>query len=189
MTKNRFHATWSAIGNTKLNGILGKSKIAETPLKEAQLGLPNKLCKMVFDYNGLGFSLGAHPASFLRNIIQGKSIMEIKKTSSKELLKTRGLITNRQRPKTAKGTVFITMEDETGSLNLIVSNNLFEENKETILQSTFISVEGYWEKNGTVESDYFYNCYGNFIVSSIQNQTELLTKFFKTSSWKTRDFH
>ena len=50
-------------------------------------------------------------------------IIEIKKTSSKELLKTRGLITNRQRPKTAKGTVFITIEDETGSLNLIVSKS------------------------------------------------------------------
>ncbi len=144
---------------------------------------------MVLDYNGLGFSLEAHPASFLRNLIPGKSIIEIKKTSSKELLKTRGLITNRQRPKTAKGTVFITIEDETGSLNLIVSNNLFEENKETILQSIFISVEGYWKKNGTFESNYFYNCYGNFIVSSIQNQTGLLTKFFKTSSWKTRNFH
>ena len=64
-----------------------------------------------------------------------------------------------------------------------------EENKEIILQSILISVEGYWEKNGTVESNYFYNCYGNFLVSSIQNQTELLAKFFKTSSWKTRDFH
>lgn len=187
--KNRFHATWYAIGNTKCNGILGTSKIVEKPLKEDQLGFPNNLCKMVLDYNGLGFSLEAHPISFLRNLIPGKSIIEIKKTSSKELLKTRGLITNRQRPKTAKGTVFITMEDETGSLNLIVSNNLFEENKETILQSTFISVEGYWKKNGTVESNYFYNCHGNFIVSSIQNQTGLLTKFFKNSSWKTRDFH
>ena len=122
--KNRFHATWYAIGNTKCNGILGTSKIVEKPLKEDQLGLPNNLCKMVLDYNGLGFSLEAHPISFLRNLIPGKSIIEIKKTSSKELLKTRGLITNRQRPKTAKGTVFITMEDETGSLNLIVSNNL-----------------------------------------------------------------
>ena len=70
-----------------------------------------------------------------------------------------------------------------------LKNNLFEENKETNLQSIFISVEGYWEKNGIVESNYFYNCYGNFIVSSMQNQTGLLTEFFKTSSWKTRDFH
>ncbi|MDA9689275.1 hypothetical protein N9V13_02525, partial [Betaproteobacteria bacterium] len=165
------------------------SKIVEKPLKENQLGLPNNLCRMILDYNGLGFSLESHPVSFLGKLIPGKSIAEIKKTFSKELLKTRGLITNRQRPKAAKGTVFITMEDETGSLNLIVSNNLFEKNKETILQSIFISVEGYWKKNETVESDYFYNCYGNFIVLTIENQTGLLTKFLKNSSWKTRDFH
>tara|TARA_B100000575_G_C23140766_1_gene663767 strand:- start:97 stop:3357 length:3261 start_codon:yes stop_codon:yes gene_type:complete len=187
--KNRFHATWSAIGTTQYPGILSQTTIMEESLKKNQLGSPNNLGKMVLDYSGLGFSLNSHPASFIRPLLHGMSISEIKKTSSKKLLKTSGLITNRQRPQTARGTVFITIEDETGSLNLIISNNLVEKNKEVILRAIFVSVEGYWEKVEKVESIFFYNCYGNFIVSSIKNRTELLTKFFNISSWRTRDFH
>ena len=66
------------LGTPKFNGILETSKIVEKSLKENQLGLPNNLYKMVLDYNGLGFSLEAHPVSFLRNLIPGKSIIEIK---------------------------------------------------------------------------------------------------------------
>ena len=60
------------LGNTKFNGILVTSKIVEKSLKKDQLGLPNNLCKMILDYNGLGFSFGRSPCFFSKKHNPGK---------------------------------------------------------------------------------------------------------------------
>ena len=97
------------------------------------------------DYSTTSLSLKAHPVSFARErlkllqVIPAAKLGEIK---NGRLIKVCGLITVRQRPGTAKGVLFITIEDETGFANLVVWGTTYEKYKRVILQSRLLMVSG-----------------------------------------------
>lgn len=103
--------------------------------------------KMFADYHATGLSLRGHPISFLRALLLREGV----KTAS-QLLHERndggapvavaGLITVRQRPGTAKGTVFLTIEDETGPCNLIVRPDIFERYRRLVIQHVAVLARG-----------------------------------------------
>ncbi len=79
--------------------------------------------QVVADYDSVGLSLKAHPMSFLRSALAAAGIRtaaDLASVADKTVIKVAGLVVMRQQPSTAKGTVFVTLEDETGSVNLIV---------------------------------------------------------------------
>src|SRR5678816_4075775 len=109
---------------------------------------------VVHDYASTSLSLKGHPVSFVREKLQMLRI-----TSNAELIhlrdgdpiKVAGLVLVRQRPGTAKGICFITIEDETGTANLVVFRNLFENiYRKEILHSKLLMVEGKLQIEGEV---------------------------------------
>jgi len=97
------------------------------------------------DYQMTGLSLKSHPMSFIRPVLDRHSVStieEFKKTSSGKRLAIAGLVLVRQRPSTAKGTIFMTIEDETGMANLIIWPAIFERFTDSILDAVFLVAAG-----------------------------------------------
>ncbi len=114
------------------------------------------------DYKSTGLSLKAHPVSFIRN-----KLSELQVTANEEIInrndgsyiKVSGLILVRQRPGTASGICFITIEDETGIANLVVFEKLFTQYRNEIVRSKFMMVEGTVQKEGEVIHIIVKRCY------------------------------
>ena len=108
---------------------------------------------VVQDYTATSLSLKAHPVSFVREKLQQLHILstqELSTAKNGQPVKVAGLVLVRQRPGTAKGVCFMTIEDETGFANLVIFQNLFEEYRNPILQSRLIMVEGTLQVEGEV---------------------------------------
>jgi len=122
---------------------------------EAQISLPfmSQAEHVVHDYALTGLSLKAHPVSFVREKLNLLHILETGKLpelKNGDPVKVAGLVTVRQRPGTAKGVLFITIEDETGFANLVVWADKFEEYRKEILQTRLLMVDGKVQIEGKV---------------------------------------
>ncbi len=108
---------------------------------------------VIQDYASMGLSLKAHPVSFVRedlNRLNVLSAAQLNAAQDGDRVKVAGLILVRQRPGTASGICFITLEDETGTVNLVVFAKLFDEYRKEIIQSKLLMVEGKLQKEGEV---------------------------------------
>ena len=117
---------------------------------------------VVQDYASVSLSLKAHPVSFVREKLQLLHIIStaaLINGNNGDWVKVAGLVLVRQRPGTAKGVCFITIEDETGFANLVVFQNLFEEYRKEILQSRLLMVEGNLQREGEVIHVIVKHCY------------------------------
>ncbi|MFB9844360.1 error-prone DNA polymerase [Mucilaginibacter ginsenosidivorans] len=122
---------------------------------EGQISLPfmSQAEHVVHDYASTGLSLKAHPVSFVREKLQMLHILETCKLTelkNGDQVKVAGLVTVRQRPGTAKGVLFITIEDETGFANLVVWADKFDQYRKEILQTRLLMVEGKVQIEGKV---------------------------------------
>jgi error-prone DNA polymerase len=108
---------------------------------------------IVADYRAIGLTLGRHPLALLRPQLQERKLQT---ASALCLLKNGraargcGIVTVRQRPGTAKGVMFMTLEDETGSINVIVWPALLEKQRREALNATLVAVHGTWQCQGEV---------------------------------------
>lgn len=123
--------------------------------KEIQVELPlmSKSEHVVQDYASMSLSLKAHPLSFVREQLQLLKVLstaEANTTADGKTIKVAGLVLVRQRPGTAGGVCFITIEDETGFSNLVVFQNLFEKYRKEILGARLLMVEGKLQREGEV---------------------------------------
>ena len=117
---------------------------------------------VVHDYASTSLSLKAHPVSFVREKLTQLRIVpttELPKLKDGTFVKVAGLVLVRQRPGTAGGVCFITIEDETGVANLVVFQNLFDKYRKEILQSRLLMVEGKMQKEGDVIHVIVKTCY------------------------------
>jgi error-prone DNA polymerase len=117
---------------------------------------------VVHDYASTSLSLKAHPVSFVREKLTQLHIVptiELPKLKDGTFVKVAGLVLVRQRPGTAGGVCFITIEDETGVANLVVFQNLFDKYRKEILQSRLLMVEGKMQKEGDVIHVIVKRCY------------------------------
>lgn len=117
---------------------------------------------VIQDYASTALSLKAHPVSFLRhklNQLQVVPTSQLSKMKNGQPVKVCGLITVRQRPGTAKGVLFITIEDETGFANLVVWSKTFEKYRKVILQSRLLMVTGKLQIEGEVIHVVVHSCF------------------------------
>lgn len=134
---------------------LFKGQPSESTL-EANVVLPRMSLSehVVYDYGTLSLSLKAHPVSFLRERLTANNIValeDLNKLNDGDIVRIAGLVLVRQRPGTAGGICFMTIEDETGNANLVVFRNLFEDvYRKEILQSKLIMVQGKVQKQDNV---------------------------------------
>jgi error-prone DNA polymerase len=126
---------------------------AEVP--EAAFSPPamNAGSEVVEDYVSIGLSLKAHPVSFLRAALLRKGCIAaagLDRARDRARLRAAGIVLSRQRPGSAKGVMFITIEDETGPINVIVWPSLFERHRRVVLGAGMIGVEGQLQREGSV---------------------------------------
>lgn len=148
LSGHRRRARWSALGVQRLPGLLAGLAAKEAPFDG--LRAPHEGEDIVDDYATLGLSLRRHPVALLRprlDTLQVKTAADLEHLENGQWLRVAGLVINRQRPGTANNTVFMTLEDETGSHNLIVWERVMEEYRLAALRSRFLIVSGELQKS------------------------------------------
>jgi error-prone DNA polymerase len=131
---------------------------AETPIPEVSepavvLRPMNAGREVVEDYRAIGLTLRPHPVSFLRRELAARHIVACAEASAARdgrLLMTSGLVLVRQRPGSARGVLFITIEDETGIANIVIWPDLFEKQRRVVLSAGMIAVAGRVQREGEV---------------------------------------
>ncbi len=101
--------------------------------------------RLVADYAGTSLTIGPHPMSFRRHELSMRGIMpasELPRIRTGRRVRTAGMVITRQRPGTAKGFVFLTLEDETGIANIIVRPDFYDKEKMVLVGAPFLIVEG-----------------------------------------------
>ena len=104
---------------------------------------------VVEDYRTVGLSLKAHPCRFFRKALTDKGVLratDLEDKASGRVVTVAGLVLNRQRPGTAKGVMFATLEDETGIANLIIWPDLFAAERRVLMTSSFLMARGRLQK-------------------------------------------
>lgn len=137
---------------------------ASETLFEESVALPKMMLSehVVQDYAATALSLKAHPVSFVREKLQQLHILSTKELDTignGAFVKVAGLVLVRQRPGTAGGVCFITIEDETGYSNLVVFQNLFETYRKEILHARLLMVEGKLQREGEVVHVIVHRCF------------------------------
>ncbi|MEY4737475.1 MAG: hypothetical protein RL302_1794, partial [Pseudomonadota bacterium] len=155
------------------------------PIDEALLPLPaaEEGEEVTFDYAALGLTLRSHPLRLLRELLSKKKLLtaaQMHDFPSGRLVRACGIVTMRQRPQTAKGVVFVTLEDETGSVNVIVWNTVKEQFRQEVYQSRLLAVYGVWQRDDDSGGQVRH-----VIAKRLVDLTHLLGELATTS----RDFH
>jgi len=148
---DRHQARWEVAGVQKQLGLFAGLPSQEEPTIE--LPKPTVGENLFADYASVGTTLGPHPLALLRGELKARRCR-----SSRELLSVEhgrpvsvaGLVTGRQRPGTASGVTFVTLEDEFGNINVVVWRDLAERQRRVLVGSQLLKVDGRWEQVGEV---------------------------------------
>ncbi|HWV17042.1 MAG TPA: error-prone DNA polymerase [Rhodocyclaceae bacterium] len=142
LSGHRRQAAW-ACAAVPLQGDL----LSDIPLREARpaLPVPSEAEEILADYTSMALTLGRHPLALLRAHLDRQryqSAATLRTLPDKQLVRCAGLVTGRQRPGTASGVVFVTLEDETGMSNVIVHADLVERQRKELLGAQLLGVRG-----------------------------------------------
>jgi error-prone DNA polymerase len=119
--------------------------------------------RLVADYAGTGLTIGRHPMAFKRDELAMRGILrarDLYETRQGRRVRVAGMVITRQRPGTAKGFVFLTLEDETGIANIIVRPDLFAQDRLTVIEEPFLIVDGILQNQDGVTSVRAEQVYG-----------------------------
>ncbi|HSN19871.1 MAG TPA: OB-fold nucleic acid binding domain-containing protein, partial [Usitatibacter sp.] len=143
------------------------------------LAVPTEGEEIVGDYAALGLTLRRHPLALLRDRLRQRGIRdaaEVAASRNGEIVRAAGIVTCRQRPATASGVIFVTLEDETGYVNLVVWSDLAERQRRELLGARLLEVRGEVQKQGRVV---------HLLARRLGDLTPLLGRLSTTS----HDFH
>ncbi len=145
--EHRRDALWQVERAGKLEGPLLRQN--SDWLRETSDVLPlaqmDTVERLVADYAGTGLTVGNHPMHYRRQELQSRNVLsaaELRRCRDGEFVTAAGCVIARQRPGTAKSFIFISMEDETGIANVIVTPDLYERERLTVVRSKFLLAEG-----------------------------------------------
>lgn len=147
---NRREALWHSVAAVPEKDMLAAAVGADdTPA----LGAPTEGQNIVADYRSSGLTLRRHPLALLRAHLLEKRLMPAAKLNgyrNGQPARGCGIVTVRQRPGTAKGVIFMTLEDETGNVNVIIWPSLLEKQRKEVLGASLLAVYGVWQCQGQV---------------------------------------
>ncbi|MDR6499082.1 error-prone DNA polymerase [Burkholderia ambifaria] len=174
---HRRDALWQAVAAAPERDLL-----AAAPIDEAEkpvLGAPSEADDILADYHTTGLTLNRHPVALLRPALRAQrlsSAAELRDRPDGRLARACGLVTARQMPGTAKGVMFMTLEDETGCVNVIVRPELLARQRRETLDSRLLAASGVWQVVSDVR---------HLVAQHFEDLTPLLGGL-RTSS---REFH
>lgn len=193
---DRRKALWEVLALQDMPVEIFRGQPSESVLEtQVELPLMTQEEHVMQDYASIGLSLKAHPVSFVRSQLDMLRILSTKVVNEEvmpgELIKVAGLVLVRQRPGTAGGVCFITIEDETGFTNLVIFEKMFETYRKEILQARLLMVEGKLQREGQVVHVIVRRCFdltkmlGKLLQ---QEQDDLLTlsKYEKSMPYPTQ---
>jgi error-prone DNA polymerase len=127
--------------------------IPSIPVAAPPLAPPTEGDDIVGDYNSMGLTLRRHPLALLRARLKKTrhcSSEDIARARNGQIIRVAGIVTCRQRPATASGVIFVTLEDESGHVNVIVWNDVAERQRRELLGSRLLAVQGEVQRQGRV---------------------------------------
>jgi error-prone DNA polymerase len=183
LSGHRRQQVWDAAAQRRAPALL-----EGTPVNEDSLQLPaaREGEEIVFDYASMGLTLRRHPLALLRprlarmNLLSAAQLHEL---PSGRKVRACGIVTVRQQPQTANGTIFVTLEDETGPVNVIVWKSVRQQQRDELLKSRLLAVDGVWQRD--VESGGEVR---HLIASHLEDLTPLLGRLGRQGA-SSRDFH
>jgi error-prone DNA polymerase len=175
-TGHRHNAAWTVAGIEARPPILANAPIRE---QLVDLPAPTEGENVVADYASLGLTLGRHPLALLRLELRKLRILtavDIRHIPHGTQARVAGIVTCRQRPGTASGVVFVTLEDETGFINVVVWGRSATAQRRTLLGAQLMAVHGHIEREGDVI---------HLVAGKLVDYTHLLNDLITRS----RNFH
>ena len=146
---HRRQAAWAVAGiDTRPTEMLRATRVHE---EAVALAAPGEGDDTLADYRALGLTLKRHPLALLRPQLDAFKVLpaaRLRDFPHGRLARASGLVTHRQRPETAKGTVFVTLEDDTGTVNVIVWPRVADAQRKALLGATLLTVYGQWQRQG-----------------------------------------
>ena len=154
---DRRSALWQAERAVRPAGELFEEVEAEAPAPVLESSIQSSITnhqwlpsmseeeRLVADYAGTGLTLGPHPMSFRRHELSMRGVLraiDLPRARAGRRVRTAGMVITRQRPGTAKGFVFLTLEDETGVSNVIIRPDVYAATRVVVIESPFLLVEG-----------------------------------------------
>ena len=157
--------------------------LRDAPVEEALLELPAapEGEEVVFDYAATGLTLRRHPLALLRAQLKKRGLMsaadlhDLPDLSNGRLVRYCGLVTLRQQPQTANGVIFVSLEDETGVVQVIAWRKIKDQQRKVLLNARLLAVYGTWQREGELCS---------LVAGHLQDLTHLLGRLATAS----RDF-
>jgi error-prone DNA polymerase len=152
---HRRDALWQAERAGQLEGPLLRSTADAYEEQQSPLFQMTTEERLVADFRGTGLTVGRHPMAYHREQLNSMGVIPANRLHLSQgigMVKICGCVIARQRPQTAKGFVFLSVEDETGISNAIVDPDLFEKNRSLVSNSTFLLIEGILQNQDNVIS-------------------------------------
>jgi error-prone DNA polymerase len=173
---HRHRAAWQVAGVERPLPLMPEPRVAEgIPLLRA----PREGEDVVADYAHTGLTLRRHPLALLRSRLEARGVVpaaRLRELPHGATVRTAGLVITRQRPGSAQGVTFVTLEDETGSINLIVWRDVAERQRRALLGSRLMGVAGELQVEGEV-------------LHVIASRLVDLSRWLGALSAPSRDFH
>ena len=147
---HRREAAWEVAAIRRMPQLLKDAPIEEAPLRLPAAPVGQEI---LADYRSMGLTLNRHPLALMRDKLRAMNLstaQEMAVFANDKLARTTGIVVMRQRPSTAKGTLFVTLEDETGITNVIVWPDLVEKQRKELLNASLLTVYGIWQRQGQV---------------------------------------
>ena len=183
LTGHRRRALWATLGVDA--EAPRNAPLASRSQREASVDLlpPTEGQDIVADYHHTALTLRRHPLALLRDRFNAKGLLsaaQIGAARDQQRVRTTGIVTCRQRPSTASGVTFVTIEDETGTVNVVVWNSTGEKYRRAMLQSTLLTVYGHVERVTSGVTPIVH-----LIAARLEDHSSLLGALTVSS----RDFH
>ena len=147
---HRRHSLWQVSSwesHSQLLKITEDSALESPPIAIVE---PDEYINLAADIKHLGVSMGKHPMALIRPFLQKYRInaaIELRQLSDGALARGSGIVTHRQRPETAKGVIFITLEDETGVIQVVIFPDLVTRYRQAIFNAQLMTVYGRWQRD------------------------------------------
>ena len=173
---HRHQARWNVAASAPGRALLAGARIDEAPVS---MPAPSLRSEVLADYGRIGLSLRRHPLSLMRERLDARRVLRTRDALGQahgHRVHCVGLVTVRQRPGTAKGVTFVTIEDETGFANIIVWRSLADRQRRILLDTVLLGVEGRLQSSHGVR---------HIVAERLSNHDALLADLGPQS----RDFH